>query len=136
MVCALSTTTAWQRARAALLHEHFCGIRARLTLRVSTLTGEIERMSQLVNGKLLSDPDDHKQPRYLKATPATLRLHELDAAVAEAIERHNTESGHAYKGHGTHFEEEVQPGVWKRRDEPPAQPTPHRPPTQCVEMLH
>jgi hypothetical protein len=73
MTCALTTTTTWQRTRAALLHEHFCGIRARLTLGVSTLTEEIERMSQLVNGKLLTDPDDdEEEPRYLKGTPASL----------------------------------------------------------------
>jgi hypothetical protein len=44
---------------------------------------------------------------------------ELHTAVRAAIERHNKESGHAYRGHGTHFEAEVRPGVWQRQGEAP-----------------
>jgi hypothetical protein len=45
---------------------------------------------------------------------------QLHAAVREAIHRHNTETGHAYRGHGSHFEAEIQPGVWQRQDDPAA----------------
>lgn len=42
-----------------------------------------------------------------------LYLSQLRAAVKTAIDTHNHESGHAYQGHGTHWEKEIAPNVWQ-----------------------
>jgi len=53
-----------------------------------------------------------------------LYMRQLHDAVRDAINRHNTESGHAYRGHGSHWENEIAPGVWRREDAAPLSLTP------------
>ncbi len=52
----------------------------------------------------------------LKLKLPTLYLFQLNEAVRDAIKRHNTEPGHEYRGHGTHFQAEVAPGLWESTD--------------------
>ncbi len=46
-----------------------------------------------------------------------LYFRDLEKCVQTAIETHNPEPGHAYRGHGTFEQVEVEAGVWKDRDE-------------------
>jgi len=57
--------------------------------------------------------------RRLKLKLPMLYFFELNAAVKAVIDRHNTEAGHAYSGHGRFRQAEVAPGVWKDMEPAP-----------------
>jgi hypothetical protein len=53
----------------------------------------------------------------LKLQLPMLRVREVQVAVKEAIDKHNHEPGHKYADHGQFAQEEVEPGVWRSRNE-------------------
>ncbi|HEX4084347.1 MAG TPA: hypothetical protein VHY22_05515, partial [Chthoniobacteraceae bacterium] len=48
-----------------------------------------------------------------------LYVRQLADCVRDAIKAHNGEAGHAYRGHGSHHEAEIAPGVWQRTESTP-----------------
>jgi len=83
--------------------------------------GNQDAKNRRQNGGTQIDEDEYLAQLNL-ATGGTMKLRlnslyfrELDAEVREAIARHNSEPGHAYRGHGTFDQAEVAPGVWKDR---------------------
>jgi hypothetical protein len=56
---------------------------------------------------------NHSGKGRLRLQLPMLRLHELQQAVREAIDKHNHEPGHDYADHGSFTQAEVEPGVWK-----------------------
>src|SRR5436190_2766543 len=76
-----------------------------------TLIHETERLAKFE--RTINAQRTALNGKRLRLQLPMLRLSQVQAAVKDAIAKHNLEPGHDYADHGEFVQEEVAPGVWR-----------------------